>query len=38
MDSFKNKGRFSTMLANIPVYVICNPDAALVGAAYHGLK
>ena len=38
MDSFKNKGRFSTMLANIPVYVICNPDAALVGAAYHELK
>ena len=38
MDSFKNKGRFSTMLANIPVYIICNPDAALVGAAYYGLK
>ena len=38
LDSFKNKGRFSTMLANIPVYIICNPDAALVGAAYHDLK
>jgi glucokinase len=33
MNSFKDKGRFSTMLANIPVYVIRNPDAALMGAA-----
>jgi len=38
MDAFKDKGRFSTMLANIPVFIICNPDAALVGAAYYGLK
>jgi glucokinase len=38
MDSFKNKGRFSSMLANIPVYVITNPDAALMGAAHQGLK
>jgi glucokinase len=38
MDSFKDKGRFSGMLADIPVHIICNPDAALVGAAYQGLK
>ncbi len=38
MESFKNKGRFSTLLADIPVYIICNPDAALIGAAQHGLK
>jgi len=38
MDSFINKGRLTTMLMNTPVHIICNPDAALVGAAYHGLK
>jgi glucokinase len=37
MDSFKDKGRFSSMLADIPVHTICNPDAALIGAAYQGL-
>jgi len=34
LNSFKDKGRFSALLANIPVYVIRNPDAALIGAAY----
>jgi glucokinase len=38
MDSFKDKGRFSGMLANIPVHIICNPNAALLGAAYQSLK
>jgi glucokinase len=38
MDSFRDKGRFSTMLANIPVLLIANTDAALMGAAYHELK
>jgi len=38
IDAFKDKGRFSSMLANIPVHIICNPDAALVGAAYQALK
>ncbi len=38
IESFKDKGRFSSMLANIPVHIICNPDAALLGAAYEGLK
>jgi glucokinase len=38
LNSFKEKGRFSSMLASIPVYIIRNPEAALVGAAYHGLK
>jgi len=38
MELFQNKGRFSTMMADIPVYVIRNPNAALYGAAYEALK
>jgi hypothetical protein len=33
MDSFTAKGRFSDFLATIPVRVICNDKAALIGAA-----
>ncbi|MBC8506297.1 MAG: glucokinase [Chloroflexi bacterium] len=36
--AFTNKGRFSDLLTNIPVYVICNPKVALLGAACHGLE
>jgi len=32
-DRFEDKGRFSTYLAVIPVYVIVRPHAALLGAA-----
>ena len=38
MQNFTNKGRFSDMMAKVPVYVICNPKAALLGAACHGLE
>jgi glucokinase len=38
MKSFTNKGRMSDLMKNIPVYVILNPDAALLGAAYHGIN
>jgi glucokinase len=38
MAAFVRKGRFSDMLAHIPVYVILNPKPALLGAAYYGLK
>ncbi|MBA2392013.1 MAG: glucokinase [Ktedonobacteraceae bacterium] len=34
--AFRHKGRFSDMLAGIPVHVITNPRLALLGAAYHG--
>jgi len=37
MAAFVNKGRFAQMLAQIPVTVILNPEAALVGAASYGL-
>jgi glucokinase len=33
MRAFLDKGRFGELLAAIPVHVILNPDAALVGAA-----
>lgn len=35
MTAFKNKGRMSGLLENIPVYVILNPNAALIGAAHY---
>jgi glucokinase len=38
MQAFTAKGRFSEMLAKIPVHVIRNPEAGLFGAACHGLK
>lgn len=37
MVSFSNKGRMSYLLNDIPVKVILNPKAALIGAASHGL-
>jgi glucokinase len=37
MKSFANKGRMSYLLNDIPVKVILNPKAALIGAASFGL-
>ncbi len=34
MEAFTNKGRMSSLLTGIPVRVITNPNAALLGAAY----
>jgi glucokinase len=36
MRAFRNKGRFSDLLANIPVRVILNSKTALLGAAAYG--
>ena len=38
MDLFRYKGRFSEMMAKMPVYIITNPMVALYGAAYEALK
>jgi len=35
MAAFVRKGRFSDMLAQIPVYVILNQKPALLGAAHY---
>lgn len=37
MEAFRRKGRFKGLLAGIPVQVILNPKAALLGAAWFGL-
>ncbi len=38
LRSFKNKGRFSDMLTDIPVHVILNPNVGLIGAAAYGFE
>lgn len=35
-EAFLNKGRLSAVLKDMPIRVILNPKAALMGAAYHG--
>ncbi len=37
MDAFMRKGRMSKLMEGIPIYVILNPKAALMGAASHGI-
>jgi glucokinase len=38
IERFETKGRLSPLVQQIPVQVIMNPDAALLGAACHGLE
>jgi glucokinase len=38
LKAFKNKGRYSDLMGRIPVHVITNPKAALMGAAFYGLE
>jgi glucokinase len=38
MEAFKDKGRLSKMVAQIPVKVIMNDNAALLGAAYRAVE
>lgn len=38
MGAFKNKGRLSDIVDQIPVKVIMNDRAALLGAAYHAME
>ena len=37
MQAFRDKGRMSELVSRMPVHVIVNKRAALIGAAYHGL-
>jgi glucokinase len=37
MEAFGRKGRMSKLMEEIPVHVILNPKAALLGAACHGM-
>lgn len=36
LDAFRNKGRFADLLARVPVHVILNSQAGLLGAALRG--
>lgn len=36
MQAFQHKGRFTAIMAEVPVHVILNPDIALLGAASYG--
>lgn len=38
LQAFLRKGRLSDVLIPTPVYVILNPDIALLGAAHHGFE
>ena len=38
MEIFTRKGRFADLMADLPIHVICNPKAALYGAAYYGME
>ena len=38
MDLFRHKGRFSEMMADVPVYIIRDSNVALYGAAFEALK
>ena len=38
MKWFQSKGRLSNLMTKMPVHVIMNPKAALLGAAYAGLE
>jgi glucokinase len=38
MDAFRRKGRMSELMDRIPVHVIMNPKAALLGAASYGMS
>jgi len=38
LAAFSSKGRFSDMMAQIPVHVIMNPKTALLGAAYAAMS
>lgn len=38
MEAFTHKGRFSSLLQQMPVHIILNSRAGLVGAAWHGLN
>lgn len=38
LRALHNKGRFSKMVVRIPVHVIMNPNAALLGTAVYGLR
>ena len=37
LETFRSKGKMTTLLNRVPLQVITNPQAALLGAAYYGM-
>ena len=38
LDTFKSKGRVSTLIEEIPVHIVLNPQVGLVGSVLYGLQ
>lgn len=38
LDTFKDKGRVSTLIEEIPVHIVLNPQVGLVGSVLYGLQ
>jgi len=38
LDTFKDKGRVSTLIKEIPVHIVLNPQVGLVGSVLYGLQ
>ena len=38
LDTFKEKGRVSTLIQEIPVHIVLNPQVGLVGSVLYGLQ
>lgn len=38
LDTFKDKGRVSTLIREIPVHIVLNPQVGLVGSVLYGLQ
>ncbi len=38
LDAFKSKGRVSTLIEEIPVHIVLNPQVGLVGSVLYGLQ
>ena len=38
LDTFKDKGRVSTLIEEVPVHIVLNPQVGLVGSVLYGLQ
>ena len=38
LDTFKDKGRVSPLIQEIPVHIVLNPQVGLVGSVLYGLQ
>ena len=38
LNTFKDKGRVSTLIEEVPVHIVLNPQVGLVGSVLYGLQ